>query len=109
VAGTGAECASDTLIRVTLEKGLSLAGPRALTPEHFVVLAYGEDLGQAMRQAVRQTVDALVHERGMLPYDAYTLLSLAGDIRISRTFLEISSVKLLLPRAVLSQLGAATP
>jgi amidase len=105
VAGTGAECASDTLIRVTVEKGLTVAGPRALTPDHFVVLAYGEDLGQAMRLAVRQLVDILVQERGMLPYDAYTLLSLAGDIRVSRTFREISSVKMLLPRAVLSQLG----
>src|SRR5215207_2649261 len=39
VAGTGAECASDTRIRVTVEKGRCLTGPRALTPDHFVVLA----------------------------------------------------------------------
>jgi amidase len=104
VAGTGAECASDTLIRVTVEKGKHLAGPRALTPDHIVVLAYGEDLGQAMRHAVRQMVDFLVDDRGMAPIDAYTLLSLAGDIRVSRTFREISSVKLLLPRAVLAQM-----
>jgi amidase len=105
VAGTGAECASDTVIRVTVEKGASLAGPRALTPDHFVVLAYGKDLGLAMRLAVRQMVDFLVQERGLAPYDAYTLLSLACDIRVSRTFREISSVKMLLPRAVLAQLG----
>jgi amidase len=107
VAGTGAECASDTLIRVTVEKGKHLTGPRALTPDHFVVLAYGEDLGTAMRQAVRQMVDFLVDERGLAPIDAYTLLSLAGDIRISRTFREISSVKMLLPCAVLDQLPSA--
>jgi amidase len=104
VAGTGAECASDTLIRVTIEKGKRLAGPRALTPDHVVVLAYGEDLGLTMRHAVRQMVDFLVDERGMAPIDAYTLLSLAGDIRVSRTFREISSVKMLLPRAVLAQI-----
>jgi amidase len=105
VAGTGAECASDTLVRVTVQQGADLTGPRALTPEHFIVLSYGEDLGLAMRQATRQMVDFLVQEKGMAPYDAYTLLSLAGDIRISRTFREISSVKMLLPRAVLEQLG----
>jgi amidase len=104
VAGTGAECASDTRIRVTLEKASRLAMPRALTPEHFVVLSYGVDLGLAMRDAVRQMVDFLVSEKGMAPYDAYTLLSLAGDIRVSRTFREISSVKMLLPRGVLAQL-----
>jgi amidase len=105
VAGTGAECASDTHLRVTVEKGRSLAGPRALSPEHFAVLSYGEDLGLAMRQAVRQMVDVLVQEHGMAPQDAYTLLSLAGDIRVSRTFREVSSVKMLLPRAVLEQLA----
>src|SRR5688572_10805083 len=105
VAGTGAECASDTRIRVTLEKDTHIAMPRALTPEHFVVLSYGQDLGLAMRDAVRQMVDFLAQEKGMAPYDAYTLLSLAGDIRISRTFRDISSVKMLLPRAVLKQLG----
>ena len=80
-----------------------MSGPRALTPDHFVVLAYGEELGLAMRQAVRQMVDFLVDERGMAPIDAYTLLSLAGDIRVSRTFREISSVKMLLPRTVMAQ------
>lgn len=105
VAGTGAECASDTVIRVTLEKGVRLAMPRALTPEHVVVLSYGQDLGAAMRDAVGQMVDYLSQEKGMAPYDAYTLLSLAGDIRVSRTFRDISSVKMLLPRAVLDQLA----
>jgi len=104
VAGTGAECASDTQIRVTLEKATPIPMPRALTPEHFVVLSYGQDIGRAMRDAVREMVDFLSREKGMAPYDAYTLLSLAGDIRVSRTFRDISSVKMLLPRAVLDQL-----
>jgi acetamidase/formamidase len=105
VAGTGAECASDTEIRVTVRKGAGLTGPRALTPEHVVVLSYSQDLNLAMRDAVRQMVDLLVREKGMAPYDAYTLLSLAGDIRVSRTFREISSVKMMLLRSVFEQIG----
>lgn len=105
VAGTAAECASEAVIRVTVEKGAGLTSPRALTPDHFVVLSYGSDLGPAMRQAVGQMVDFLVQEKGVAPYDAYTLLSLAGDIRLSRTFRDVSSVKMLLKRSVLEQLG----
>ena len=105
VAGTGAECSADTHIRVTVEKGMELKGPRALTPDHFVVLSHGEDLGPAMRQAVRDMVDFLVKEKGMEPYDAYTLLSLAGDVRVSRTFRPISPVKMMLSRQALEQLG----
>ena len=105
VAGTGAECSSDTQIRVTVEKGMGIPAPRALTPDHFVVLSYGEELGPAMKQAVRYMVDFLVQEKGLAPYDAYTLCSLAGDIRVSRTFRPISPVKMMLSRQALDQLG----
>ena len=104
VAGTGAECSSETHIRVTLEKGMSIDSPRALTPDYFVVLSYGEDLGPAMKQAVREMVNFLVSEKDMSPYDAYTLCSLAGDVRVSRTFRPISPVKMMLSRHALNQL-----
>lgn len=105
VAGTGAECSSDTHIRVTVEKGMGISSPRALTPDYFVVLSYGEELGPAMKAAVRDMVDFLVREKGMAAYDAYTLLSLAGDVRVSRTFRPISPVKMMLSRKALEQLA----
>jgi amidase len=105
VAGTGAETEAEIHIRATVEKGLSLKAPRALTPEYFVTLSYGDDLGHAMKQAVRDMVDFLVREKGMSPYDAYSLLSLAGDVRVSRTFRPISPVKMMLSRQVLDQIG----
>lgn len=105
VAGTGAECSADTHIRVTVEKGMNIPGPRALTPEYLVVLSHGEELGPAMKQAVRDMVDFLVAEKGIKPYDAYTLLSLAGDVRVSRTFRPISPVKMMLSRSIFEQLG----
>ena len=105
VAGTGAECSADTHIRVTVEKGMGIGSPRALTPENFVVLSYGNDLAPALKQAVRDMVDFLVKEKGLAPYDAYTLCSLAGDVRVSRTFRPISPVKMMLSRQALEQLG----
>ena len=105
VAGTGAETEAEIHIRVTLEKDLNLKAPRALTPDYFVTLSYGEELGAAMKQAVRDMVDFLVKEKGMEPYEAYTLLSLAGDVRVSRTFRPISPVKMMLSRRVLEQIA----
>ena len=105
VGGTGAECAAEVTLRVTLERGRRLERPRALTAQYFVTLAYGEDIGQAMKQAVRDMVDFLVADKGMEAYAAYSLLSLAGDIRVSRTFRPISPVKMLLSRRLLEQVG----
>jgi amidase len=104
VGGTGAECSAEVTLRITVEKNRHLPGPRALTPQHFAVLASGEDIGETMRRAVQYMVDFLVQERGMEAYAAYSLLSLAGDIRMSRTFRPLSPVKMLLARDVLEQL-----
>jgi amidase len=104
VGGTGAECAAEIHLRVTVEKGMGIQRPRALTPQYFVTVSYGEDVGEAMKQAVRDMVRFLVDDKGMDSYDAYTLLSLAGDIRVSRTFRPISPVKMMLSRQMLAQL-----
>ncbi len=105
VGGTGAECAAEITLRVTVEKGTRIERPRALTPNYFVTVSYGEEVGEAMRQAVRDMVQFLSREKGMEPYAAYSLLSLAGDIRVSRTFRPISPVKMMLSRQLLEQIG----
>lgn len=104
VGGTGAECAGEVELRLTLETHRAIKRPQVLTPDHFITVCYGEDVGDAMKQAVRDMVDYLVTEKNMEPYDAYALAGLAGDVRISRTFRPISPVKMMLSRAVFDQL-----
>ncbi|MQF69234.1 hypothetical protein FIM12_02720 [SAR202 cluster bacterium AD-804-J14_MRT_500m] len=104
VGGTGAECGAEIHLRISLEKGKKIPGPRVISPEYFITIAPGVNLASAMRRAVKQMVDYLVEETSMNPYEAYALLSVAGDIRVCRTFRPISPVKMLLSRKVLSQL-----
>lgn len=106
VGGTAAECCARVRLRVSIEKDAHLRRPRVLTPEHVITVCYGEDVGEAMKQSVRDMVQYLADEKGMDPYDAYALLSLAGDVRISRTFRPISPVKMMLSRRVLDQIEA---
>ncbi len=105
VGGTGAECAAELTLRITLEQAPGIKRPRILTADYVMMIAYGEDLTQAMQQAVQDMVDFLVQDKGMAPYDAYSLLSLAGDVRMSRTLRDISPVKMMLSRDILDQLG----
>ena len=105
VGGTGAEVAAEVRVRVTVEKGAAIKSPRVLTQDHLVTIAYGSRLGPAMKRAVRSMVEFLASERGMKSEDAYALLSLAGDIRISRTLRPISPVKMMLSRSALEQVG----
>jgi len=104
VGGTAAECCATVRFRVSLEKNSNLQRPRVMTPEHVITVCYGEDTGEAMQQAVRDMVQYLVDTKGMEPYTAYALLSLAGDVRISRTFRPVSPVKMMLSRKALDQI-----
>lgn len=106
VGGTAAECCAKVRFRVSIEKNSKIERPRVLTPEHVIAVCYGEDVGEAMKQSVRDMVRYLADEKGMDPYEAYALLSLAGDVRISRTFRPISPVKMMLSRKALDQIGA---
>ena len=108
IAGTAAEAQLEIHLRVTVEKGANLKCPRALTPDYFIVQAFGENDVAAIRQGVRHMVDILVEEKGMNPQHAYSLLSIAGHARATpsaREQLHMSSPKVMLSRQVFDQLG----
>jgi len=89
----------------TLWLPVFVLGGKLVLGDCHAVLASGEDVAQTMRQAVQHMGAFLVQERCMESYAAYSLLSLAGDGRMSRPFHPLSPVKMLLARQVLAQIG----
>ena len=89
--------------RLTRNKHVFVLEPGA-TPA--ITIASGEELIVETWDAFEGLRDPRqIQEKGMEPYDAYSLLSLAGDIRVSRAFRPISPVKIMLSRRVLEQIG----
>ena len=76
-------CMSGTF-ELVLRKDLSLRFPRAETPTHLVTLGLHEDLDQAAKQALRGMIALLGELRNMHPADAYSLCSLAVDLRVTQ-------------------------
>ena len=76
-------CMSGTF-ELVLRKDLSLKFPRAETPTHLVTLGLHEDLDQAAKQALRGMIALLGELRNMHPADAYSLCSLAVDLRVTQ-------------------------
>ncbi len=112
VCGTGLETALAVTIRIGLEKGVPLAGPRLSLPgpvtRHLDSAGYdvctgiGPDLMTGARDAVRHSIDLLCAREKMAPEDAYILCSLAADLRISEIVDEPNwIVSLYFPRVVL--------
>ena len=67
-----------------LRKDLTLKFPRAETATHWITLGLNEDLDQAAKQALREMIKLLGELRNMHPADAYSLCSLAVDLRVTQ-------------------------
>ena len=62
----------------------SLTGPLGETPDLWIPIGLDRDLDEAMRDAVRGSLDLLVHCYGMDRRQAYAYLSAAGDYAVSQ-------------------------
>lgn len=93
VCGTAIETPVRGRVRLTLRKDLRVAGPEletagplgvsTNTDGWFATDGVGPDLHEAARSAVRRMIDRLGVRCGLPPEDAYLLISVAGDLRIS--------------------------
>ncbi|PAQ11735.1 acetamidase/formamidase family protein [Mesorhizobium temperatum] len=93
VCGTAIESPMDVVLKLDLVKDARLKTPRFTTPgpvtRHLDAKGYevttgiGPDLMTGAREAVSQMIDLLAGRYGMEPVEAYMLVSVCGDLRIS--------------------------
>ncbi|MGB3833319.1 MAG: acetamidase/formamidase family protein [Mesorhizobium sp.] len=93
VCGTAIESPMNVVLTLDLVKGANLKTPRFTTPgpvtRHLDAKGYevttgvGPDLMEGARSAVSQMVDLLAGRYNLDPVEAYMLVSVCGDLRIS--------------------------
>jgi acetamidase/formamidase len=62
-----------------------LRHPRAETPTHFISMGMNEDLGAAMKQALREMIAFIAGGSNLSRQQAYQLCSLAVDFHVTQT------------------------
>ena len=88
--GDGEVCltAIETALSGTLEfivrRDLSLAVPRAETKDAWITMGFDEDLDDAAKQALREMIRLITELTGLSAQDAYTLCSIAADLRVTQ-------------------------
>jgi acetamidase/formamidase len=85
VCVTAIETALLGRFRLTLRKDLQFSYPRAETPDHYMTMAMDPDLDQCVVRALRDMIVLLGEKRNLSREDAYTLCSLAADLRVTQT------------------------
>jgi acetamidase/formamidase len=105
VQGDGEVCLSalETALTGTFEfhlrRDLRLTTPRAEKPDCWITMGFDEDLDDAAKQALRDMIRLIGEHSGLSAQDAYTLCSLAADLRVTQTVDGNKGIHCVLPKA----------
>ena len=84
VCQTAIETALSGTFEIILRKNMTLTRPRAETPTHLITMAFDVDLDDAAQDAVREMIKLLWERKALSAADAYSLMSLACDLRVTQ-------------------------
>jgi acetamidase/formamidase len=87
-------------IQVVLHKRAGYAWPMIETPTHWLMLGMHESLNEALRIALRNTIDFLSAKAQLSRGDAYGLASLAVDFRVSQMVDVNNGIHAMIPKSI---------
>jgi acetamidase/formamidase len=106
------ECAYKEIeIQPVVRKDLKIEWPRAETKTHWILVGFDEDLNEAMKIAVRNTIDFLATQK-MVPMsreEGYALTSIVGDCRVTEVVDIRKGVHCMIPKSIFVKPAAAKP
>ena len=85
VCVTAIETALQGTFEFVLRADLTFVTPRAETPTHYITMAMDPDLDRCVEGALRDMIRLIGEKAGLSKEDAYTLCSLAADLRVTQT------------------------
>jgi acetamidase/formamidase len=100
---TALECAyREFVIQPVVRKDMKVEFPRIETATHWIMTGFDEDLNEAMKIAVRETVNFLAAQKmvAMSRDEAYALTSMVGDCRVSQVVDIRKGVHCMVPKAI---------
>jgi acetamidase/formamidase len=83
-----------------LRKDLKLKAPRAETPTHWITMGLNPDLDEALKMAVRETIDFLAAEKHLSREDAYMLASVAVDFKVTQAVDGTKGIHAMIPKSI---------
>jgi acetamidase/formamidase len=91
--------------RLTVRDDMQLEWPLAETPTHMITMAFDPDLDDCVVIALRQMLDLICRRAGLDRYQAYTLASLAADLRVTQVVNGNKGIHVMLDKRYLARSG----
>ena len=101
VDGTAIETGLIGTFEIHLHKQQKIAMPRAETETHHITIGINPSLDAAAKQALREMIAFICDRTNLSREEAYTLCSLAADMRVSQTVNVHKGIHVMLPKSAL--------
>jgi acetamidase/formamidase len=105
---TALECSyKEIRIQPIVRKDMKVNWPFIETRTHWITSGFNEDLDTAMTNAVREAVEWLANQKivPMNRYEAYGLVSMVGDCRVSQVVDVRKGVHCMIPKSIFTNLN----
>ena len=89
-------------LQLIVRKDLHFPWPRAETPTHVIAMGMDKDLTKATQIAVQQAIDLIAADRGWSRMEAYRLVSVACDVRVTELVDGSVGVHVMIPKSILA-------
>ncbi len=101
VCTTAIETALEGTLEIVLRKDLKLDFPHAETPTHFITMGMDPDLDDAAQAALRRMIDHVTAHSSLSRAQAFMLMSLAADVRVTQLVNEHKGIHVMLAKSAL--------
>jgi formamidase len=100
INGTAIEASLNLTLQFFVHKDFRLNTQLLVTPTHWILHAYDEDLNKAMHRAATEMLDFLTTHHGLSADDAYALMSVAADFTVTQTVDQRRGIHVALAKSV---------
>jgi acetamidase/formamidase len=90
-------------LQLIVRKDVHLTWPRAETRTHVITMGMDKDLTTAAQIAVQQAIDLLADARGWSKMEAYRLVSVACDVRVTELVDGNVGVHVMIPKSIVGK------
>jgi len=97
---TALETSLTGTFQFVVRKDLKHKAPRGETPTHWIAMGLNPDLTEALKMAVRETIDFLVTEKHLTREDAYMLASVGVDFNVTQAVDGTKGVHAMIPKSI---------
>lgn len=90
----------EAVLQFIVRKDMKLERPMGETDTHWIAMGFHKDLNEAVKIALREAIQFISKTRGLTPEDAYSLSSLAVDLRVTQIVDGNKGIHAMIPKAI---------